>query len=147
MLRFTTMASAFALFVVASACAAEPIGKTDGEISRTSVEVDQLTISNGTALLTFRIKNDGQQTFRSGALIDTNVIPPDYRSVSGVYLVDAANKTKYLVMYDSAHQCLCSRGVDDVGSNSSAKFSAKFPAPPADVRKVGIVIPHFLPLD
>jgi hypothetical protein len=132
-----------ALWVVATAHAAEPIATTDGEMSGTSLAVHQLKVSNGVALLTFTIKNDGDKATDNNSLTGEH----DAHSISGVYLIDNVNKKKYLVMYDSANHCVCSRDIQDIPAKASATYWAKFPAPPDDVQKIGLVVPKFLPLD
>jgi hypothetical protein len=127
--------------------AAEPIATSDGEAPGLSLKVTQLKASNGTLMLRFTIANDSDHAFYVGTVTDETVKTPDHDSVSGVYLVDAANKKKYLVMYDTSNQCLCSRGLHEIDSKQSANLWARFSAPPDDVQKIGVVIPHFLPLD
>jgi hypothetical protein len=56
-------------------------------------------------------------------------------------------KKKYFVVRDTENHCLCSRGVNDIDVKSRANLWAKFPAPPDDVQKIGVVIAHFSPLD
>ena len=126
----------------------KPIATTDGEAPGITLQVTQFKVSNGTVMLKFTIVNDGKQRFdHHGTLADQTVAHPDYDSISGVYLIDVANKKKYLVMYDSASLCVCSRDFPDVAAQSSENFWAKFPAPPENVQKIGIVVPHFAPLD
>ena len=139
-----TWASALCLAALPMlASAADPIAIADGEAPGTSVQVHQLKVSNGTAMLKFTIINNGTQALSTGTLQGEN----DYRSVSGVYLVDTAHQKKYLVMYDTANQCVCSRGLPDIAPKSSMNLWAKFPAPPDGVTKIGVVVPHFEPLD
>jgi hypothetical protein len=148
-MRPILFASMGVFFIAASAlAAAELLATADGEAPGVSLEIHQLKASNGTVLLTFTIKNDGEKEFDPDSLNDTMTgKTPDYHSISGVYLTDAANKKKYLVMYDTANQCLCSRGTQNIHPKSSANLWAKFPAPPDNVKKVGITIPHFLPIE
>ena len=65
----------------------------------------------------------------------------------GVTLVDGANKKKYFVVRDTDTNCLCSRDIKDIAPKSRVNLWAKFPAPPDDVQKISIVIPHFGPID
>jgi hypothetical protein len=71
----------------------------------------------------------------------------DFASVGGISLIDAVNKKKYLVARDSEDTCLCSRGVNSVGAGERLNVWAKFPAPPDDVQKINVAIPHFSPAD
>ena len=67
--------------------------------------------------------------------------------VGAVQLVDPVGKKKYFVARDAEGKCVCSRGIPDVAPHSRLSLWAKFPAPPDDVQKISIVIPHFQPLD
>jgi hypothetical protein len=98
-------------------------------------------------MLKFTIVNDGSADFEPDSLADKDVDKADYHSVSGVYLIDSANKKKYLVVYDTKNSCICSRRSKNVPAKSSANLWAKFPAPPDDVTKIGVVVPHFVPMD
>jgi hypothetical protein len=71
----------------------------------------------------------------------------DFNTIAGVTLVDGTNKKKYFVVRDTENTCLCSRGLRDIPAKSRGNVWAKFPAPPDDVQKISIVIPHFGPID
>ncbi len=62
-------------------------------------------------------------------------------------MIDAAGKKKYFVARDTEKTCVCSRSVPNIASKSRANLWAKFPAPPEDVQKITVVIPHFIPMD
>lgn len=69
-------------------------------------------------------------------------------NISGVSLVDAAGKKKYQVVIDSEGNCLCSSGLPyQVEPNGKLSLWAKFPAPPDNVEKVTVIIPHFIPME
>jgi hypothetical protein len=61
--------------------------------------------------------------------------------------VDSAGKKKYFVVRDTENHCLCSRDVKDLSPGARTNLWAKFPAPPDDVQKISVVIPHFGPID
>ena len=71
----------------------------------------------------------------------------DHGSIGAVQLVDPVGKKKYFVARDSEGKCVCSTNVPDVAPHARVSLWAKFPAPPDDVQKISIVIPHFQPLD
>ena len=72
----------------------------------------------------------------------------DYNSVGGVTLVDPVAKKKYFVVRDAEKKCVCSSELEhEIEKGSRKSLWAKFPAPPEDVNKIGIVIPHFAPMD
>jgi hypothetical protein len=133
--------------MAAPSLAAEPIATTDGELPGTSLQIKELKVSNGTVMLKFTIINDGTESFDPDTLSDRTVAKYDAHSISGVYLIDTAHKKKYLVVYDTDNHCVCSRDSHDIASKSSANLWAKFPAPPDDVQKIGVVVPHFMPMD
>jgi hypothetical protein len=130
----------------ALALAAEPIATTDGEAPGMTLQVQELKVSNGTVMLKFTIANGSAAPFTTWTLKDTQVANDNY-AVSGIYLVDVANKKKYFVVVDADGHCVCSRDVADIPAKASANLWAKFPAPPDSVKKIGVVVPHFLPLD
>ena len=127
----------------------KPIATTDGENPGLRVEVQELKRSSGdTVTLRFSMINDsaGSLAFRE-TFAESGHVSIDSGSIGGVHLLDPASKKKYPVIRDSGGYCLCSRGIPDIASKSRSNFWAKFPAPPGDVKKVSIVIPHFLPMD
>jgi hypothetical protein len=135
-------------FGMTAALAAEPIASTDGEAPGLSLVVKEFKVSNGTVMLRFTIMNDGNGSFSSYSMLrDMNVTKNDNAAISGVYLIDVPNKKKYFVVIDTDGHCICSREVPDVTPKSSLNFWAKFPAPPDSVTKIGVVVPHFQPLD
>jgi hypothetical protein len=60
---------------------------------------------------------------------------------------DLAGKKKYEVVRDTDKNCVCSRDLQPVKSKSRVNMWAKFLAPPDSVQKLGVVIPHFMPMD
>jgi len=65
----------------------------------------------------------------------------------GVSLVDLSNKKYYFEMRDSQGACLCSRDVPDLNPGARVILYATFPAPPDNVTKINIEIPHFPPIE
>lgn len=128
--------------------AAQPIATTDGDAPGMTLQVQELRVSNGTVMLKFTIMNDSEQKFDPDTLTDSrDGSLHDAHSIGGVYLIDAANKKKYLVVYDTGNHCICSRETNNIAPKSSANLWAKFPAPPDSVTNIGVVVPHFIPLD
>ena len=135
--------------VPAAAPAAVVIATADGEKAGTRVEITELKRSSDNNLtLKFAMVNDGPDKLGFGYDYgDPQHNIKDFSSVAGVTLVDGANKKKYFVVRDTEDNCLCSRDLKDVSAKSRANVWAKFPAPPDDVQKISIVIPHFGPID
>jgi hypothetical protein len=128
--------------------AAEPIATTDGEAPGMTLQVQELKVSNGTVMLKFTVINGGTERFEPDTLTDNrDGSLHDAHSIGGVYLVDVANKKKYLPVYDTDNHCICSREIHWIAPTSSANLWAKFPAPPDSVTKIGVVVPHFVPMD
>jgi len=133
------------LIVPGIAGAAEPVAKTDGEASGIRLEVQDLKVASGVATLRFTVVNESDKQLNYSTMIDPS--GGEGGTVDGVYLIDAANKKKYLVVRDADKHCLCSRKLEHFPPKSSANLWAKFPAPPESVQKVGVVVPHFIPMD
>jgi hypothetical protein len=134
-----------ALALSRPAAAAEPIASTDGEAPGVRLEVQDLKVVGGIATLRFTVVNDSEKPLGNSAMMDPS--GGEFQTVDGIYLVDPANKKKYLVVRDSDKHCLCSRNLSAFEPKSRANLWAKFPAPPDSVQKIGVVVPHFIPLD
>ena len=129
--------------------AAVALATADGEKAGTRVEITELKrSSDNTLTLKFALVNDGTESVSSNYNYgDPQNSIKDFNSIGGVTLVDGANKKKYFVVRDTETNCLCSRDIKDIAPKSRANLWAKFPAPPDDVQKISIVIPHFGPID
>ena len=150
----TTATAASATQTTATTASAAPatgaIASTDGEKTGTHIDVTELKrTSGGTVNLKFTITNSGSESFNThGAYFGDSAVSADnYRDVSGVHLVDPVNKKKYFVVVDTDRKCLCSKEIPDVKAGEKINVWAKFPAPPPEVTKVTIEIPHFQPMD
>jgi hypothetical protein len=134
---------------LAAAPAEAGIATADGETAGVTATVKELKRSSGGIVsLKFVIANGTDQRVDVGYTYgDPAHEIPDFASVGGVQLIDPVGKKKYFVARDSDGKCICSRGVKDIAAGTSVNVWAKFPAPPEDVKKIGIVIPHFSPLD
>ena len=71
----------------------------------------------------------------------------DFGTISGIHLIDAANKKKYFVVRDTDKACVCSSNIANIAAGSQSVLWAKFPAPPDDVQKITVEIPHFPPFE
>jgi hypothetical protein len=132
-----------------AAPAAVVIATADGEKAGTRVDITELKrSSDNTLTLRFAMVNDGTEpisfNYNYG---DPDHSVKDFNSIGGVTLVDGANKKKYFVVRDTENTCLCSHGLKDIPAKSRGNLWAKFPAPPDNVQKISIVIPHFGPID
>ncbi len=124
------------------------LATVDGESPGVRIEIQELKRTSGDTLsLKFALINDSAQSFRFGSELAESSKNVDYYSISGVNLIEGVGKKKYFVVRDTEGACLCSRGLDSVASKSRANLWAKFPAPPADVTKITVVVPHFTPME
>jgi hypothetical protein len=104
--------------------------------------------SGGTVAMKFTITNGSDKAMGTGynfADKDHEII--DHGSFGGVHLVDEAGKKKYFVVRDTDGKCVCSRGVNDLKPGGTANLWARFPAPPDNVAKITVIVPHFQPMD
>ena len=126
------------------------IASTDGDNPGIRVEVQELKRTSGDTLsLKFAMINDSDKetgTF-DYQFTDPEHSVKDFGGIGGVHLIDAVGKKKYFVVCDSENTCVCSQKVPSIKPGSRASLFAKFPAPPPDVQKISIVIPHFVPMD
>jgi hypothetical protein len=125
------------------------IATADGEKPGLRVDVVELKRSSGgTVMMKFILANNTQENVGFGAhWLGDDTVNSDYKAVGAVHLIDPVGKKKYFVIRDAEQKCLCSREVDSVKPGGKANLWAKFPAPPPDVQKVTIVVPHFTPMD
>jgi hypothetical protein len=142
-------ASTSAAAPAAAATTSSGIASADGEKPGTRVDVMELKRgSGGTVTLKMAFVNDSEHAMGFGYnFADPDHEIGDHGSIGGVQLVDPVGKKKYFVARDSEGKCVCSTKVPDVAPHSRVSLWAKFPAPPDDVQKISIVIPHFQPLD
>jgi hypothetical protein len=123
------------------------LATSDGDKPGIRVEVVELKRTSGdTVNVKFAMINDSDKDmgfsydFGEGSTSDIG-------TVGGTHLVDAEGKKKYFVVRDTEGACLCSRGLSTIKPKTRANLWAKFPAPPDDVQKITVVIPHFTPMD
>jgi hypothetical protein len=113
-----------------------------GETPGVRVVITSLTRGEGgTATLRFQLVNASQAEFKTYGVLG------DIYSMDGISLVDAANKKRYMVVKDAARKCICSEFKQESVPGSRFNLWATFPAPPAGVQKVTVMIPAFEPID
>lgn len=124
------------------------LATADGEKPGLRIEVQELKRTSGDTLtLKFALINDSSESFGVSDALAESSQTVDYYTVSGVTLIEGAGKKKYFVVRDTEGACLCSRGLGSVASKSRSNLWAKFPAPPPDVSKITVVVPHFTPME
>jgi hypothetical protein len=127
------------------------VASTESETPGVRIDVTELKrTSGGTINLKWVVVNNSAERFSrtSEFFGDRNVSADHYHDVSGVHLIDPVNKKKYFVVTDAEKKCVCSKDIfDRLEPGTKANLWAKFPAPPPEVTKVTIEIPHFQPMD
>jgi hypothetical protein len=132
-----------------AAAGAAAIATAEGETPGVRAEVTELKrTSGGTVSLKFAMINDSDKAVSFGyTFVDPAHEIVDFGGIGGLHLIDPVGKKKYFVARDSENKCVCSQKVHDISKGSRANLWAKFPAPPDDVPRISIVIPHFSPMD
>lgn len=133
--------------LAAQAPTVKALATADGEKPGTRVEVQELKrVSGGTVMLRFTIINDGDQPLSFGYDFGDRGTK-DIANVGGTHLLDPVGKKKYLVVRDSQGNCDCSKGLKMLPAKQRVNVWARFPAPPDNVDKIGVVVPRFSPMD
>jgi len=123
------------------------LASADGEKPGSRIEVQEFKrVSGGTVMFRFAMINDSDQTLNVGYDFGSGSTA-DFGTVAGVHLIEPVGKKKYLVIRDSENKCDCSRGVRDIAAKSRVNLWARLPAPPDNVEKITVVVPHFSPMD
>lgn len=125
------------------------IARANGETPGITLNVTELKRgSGGTLTLRFNITNGSGGNLGFGYDFgDPTQSTHDYGAVGGVHLIDPVGKKKYFTVRDSDNKCVCSRDISAMKPGESKNLWVKFPAPPADVQRVTVVVPHFEPMD
>lgn len=156
MRKFSGAAIVFAVALTAGAMSAgsahaAALASADGEKDPLHLEVTELKrVSGDMVNLKFTITNTGtdEVVISSHYMAESGLGNKDERSAGAITLMDPVNKKKYLVVRDkNTSECVCSRNFQNMKAGAKVNLWAKFPAPPADVKKLNIVIPNFTPMD
>lgn len=133
----------------AAAATAAVIATADGETSGVRIEVTEFKrTSGGTVSLKFSMINDSDKPVSFGYnFVDPAHENKDFSGIGGIHLIDPVGKKKYFVARDSEDNCVCSQKLKDISKGDRVNLWAKFPAPPDDVPRASIVVPHFSPMD
>jgi len=125
------------------------VASADGDLPGIRAEVQELKLtSGGTLTLKFTLVNNSGKGMGFGYTFgDSGHSIKDHGSVGGVNLLDPVGKKKYFVARDAEQNCLCSRNLNNLDENARLTYWAKFPAPPDDVKKITVEIPHFAPME
>ena len=126
---------------------AQDVLSAEGETPDVRIEVRDLKRGEGdTVTLRLRLVNESGDAFDASCDMREPGANDSCGEFSGAYLLDAANKKKYLVVRDTEGKCVCS-GVDSLEDGKKMNIWATYPAPPADVTKMTVVVPLFEPIE
>jgi hypothetical protein len=118
---------------------------TQGEFPGLTLTVQELKRSSSALTLKFALINQSKDGFAFGYSFGEG--DKEFDSIGGIHLIDAANKKKYFVVRDTDGACVCSRNIANIAAGSQSVLWAKFPAPPDDVQRITVEIPHFPPFE
>ena len=118
------------------------------------IDLVSVRVEGGLTLVDFAVTNTGTKgslqvaaAFNDGSTTkDANgkvVMPSDYDSADGVYLLDDVSKKRYLPARNAQGSCVCSVGLSAtfVRPGQSVTLSAVFKAVPAEVSTITVYIP------
>ena len=126
---------------------AQDVLSAEGETPDVRIEVRDLKRGDGdTVTLRLRLINESGAPFDASCNMREPATNDSCGVFSGAYLLDAANKKKYLVVRDTAGACVCS-GVDDLEDGQKMNIWATYPAPPAETTAMTVVVPLFEPIE
>jgi hypothetical protein len=140
---WTTIAAAMACCVMPAAAQTKPIATGDVNAEGVVAEVTDCKRSEGTLTLRIRLKNTGDK--------DVSLWPVGGGKYDNHYVT--AGKKKYLILRDAQKVPLAP--ASDPGGNVYVNLKkggvytwwAKFPDPPADVKKINYTWPIGSPID
>jgi hypothetical protein len=140
LLVFSTTGSAFLLPSIVPLVHAQSgtvIESQETDFPGVLAELIQCKRKNDVLTIKVRMKNTSSKTLR--------VYWPDAKK--SVYLMDEANQKKYFLLKDAAGEYIYSGDPGNITANSSKISWFKFPAPPAEVEEIIIVLPGCAPFE
>ncbi|MDR3703824.1 MAG: hypothetical protein P4L56_29515 [Candidatus Sulfopaludibacter sp.] len=118
----------------------------DGDLPGVRIAVNELKRTSTTVTLKFTVYNTSDKGFSTQGVFDGDGYHR-YRHVGAIHLIDEESKKKYFVVTDSDGSLLCSDNISDIAPKSQITLWAKFPAPPSEIKKITVEIPHFVPFE
>jgi hypothetical protein len=100
----------------------------------------------GIVTLRLRLVNGSAEAFDASCDMREPQANDSCGEFSGAYLLDVANKKKYLVVRDGEKKCVCS-GIEAIEPGGKTNIWATYPAPPPGVTAVTVVVPQFEPIE
>jgi hypothetical protein len=118
----------------------------DSDLPGLKTAINDLKRTSSTLTLKFTVFNNSDTKFNPQGVFDGDSYHR-YRHLGGVHLIDGVSKKKYFVVTDSDGSFLSSNDISDIPPKSQITVWAKFPAPPDEVQKITVEIPHFMPVE
>ncbi|MFY9531457.1 MAG: hypothetical protein WAR24_21340, partial [Candidatus Acidiferrales bacterium] len=116
---------------------------TQGELPGLTLTIQELKRSSNALTLKFVLQSKNGMAFG----YEFGEGDKEFGNIAGIHLIDAANKKKYFVVRDADGACVCSSNIANIAAGSQSVLWAKFPAPPDDVQKITVEVPHFPPFE
>jgi hypothetical protein len=116
---------------------------TQGELPGLTLTIQELKRSSNALTLKFVLQSKNGMAFG----YEFGEGDKEFGNIAGIHLIDAANKKKYFVVRDADGTCVCSHNIANIAAGSQSVLWAKFPAPPDDVQKITVEVPHFPPFE
>lgn len=134
------LAACLGLIALKQAQAAAPLQSQETEISGVTADLTECKRSEGVLTVKVRFTNTGDE--KAWFSIDTH-----HGGYDGFYVT--AESKKYFVLRDTDDEPLAPKELGGVWleKNKTALWWAKFPAPPASVKKINLIIPKVLPFE
>jgi len=103
-------------------------------------------VSGGALLVRWRVINTGGGG--TSGLTATAAKPIRYDfGWNELFFIDPAENKRYQFLTDSGGNRILDVWYGDLEPGQQRVNWAKFPAPPDSVQKIGVVVPHFIPMD
>jgi hypothetical protein len=122
------------------------LATNDGDLPGLKTAINELKRTSNTLTLKFTVINSSDNSYNMQGVFDGDGFGR-FRHLGGVHLIDAASKKKYFVVTDADGNFLSSNNIPNIAPKSQITVWAKFPAPPDDVQKITVEIPHFVPME
>lgn len=131
-----------------SSSPAAPIAQVTGQVPDLTLSVLDVRRDGEVATLDFTLTSaqGAKPVIQPYSLVDPQSHGNDF---SGSSLVDVGAGKRYLAVFDTAGDCLCSKIPynDPLWSGKAVRLYVEFPAPPSSTTKVQVDMPTFPPID
>lgn len=145
--RYVMLAFLGSTMFWAAPAVAQDVLFAEGETPDVRIEIRDLKRGDGDIVtLRLRLVNESGEAFDASCTMREYGANDNCGTFSGAYLLDAANKKKYLVVRDTEGLCVCS-GIAALDDGKKTNIWATYPAPPLDVTAMTVIVPLFEPIE